>query len=72
MRTTATSGGWYYGEKTGPVSTARLKELLASGELPPRQAVWRKGSQSSGFVPAEAACGSVGEPTRLHTLEPVS
>jgi hypothetical protein len=51
-------GGWYYrchGAKVGPVSTARLRELLASGQVGPRQAVWQEGHQSLVFVPAVAA-----------------
>jgi hypothetical protein len=76
MQTLTMPGGWYYrhhGEKIGPVSAARLKELLASGELQPRQAVWQEASQSSVFVPAEAAAsGGLGTPACPPTLEPVS
>ena len=76
MRTTYTPGGWYYrhqGEKIGPISTTRLKELLASGELHPRQVVWQEESQSALFVPAEAAAsGSLGKTARPPALESIS
>jgi hypothetical protein len=53
--------GWYYrqdGEKAGPVSAVRLKELLASGLLQPRQAVWTHGGDRLLFLPAVTAAAS--------------
>jgi hypothetical protein len=50
--------GWFYnanGERCGPVSSAQLRELVASGQLRPRQAVWRQGSHGLLFVHAETA-----------------
>ena len=50
--------GWYYkkdGQTFGPVSPLELKELLASGRLQPRQAVWRQGAQAYVFVHAATA-----------------
>jgi hypothetical protein len=52
------SEGWYYkkgGETLGPVSTLELKGLLASGQLQPRQAVWKREPQAFVFVHAETA-----------------
>jgi hypothetical protein len=63
-REARSSAGWFYrqaGETCGPVSTARLKELLAAGRLQARQAVWTKDRQSLRFVPAAtAAFGAAG------------
>jgi hypothetical protein len=50
--------GWYYrmnGEQLGPVSPMRLKELVVTGQLQPRQAVWRQSPHSLLFVPATTA-----------------
>jgi len=50
--------GWFYkqGEKRfGPVSRLQLRELVMSGQLPPKQAVWKEGKQSLFFVCAETA-----------------
>src|SRR6266542_3683454 len=47
---------WYYArnkKQLGPVSTARLKELAASGELQPTDKVWKEG------IPKWVAAGSV-------------
>jgi hypothetical protein len=52
--------GWFYkrnGERCGPVSPTQLRELVASGQLRPRQAVWLQGSHSLLFVPAATAAG---------------
>jgi hypothetical protein len=57
--------GWFYkqnDERVGPISAMQLKELIASGLLQPRQAVWRQGSQSLLFVQAaKAVVGTVEE-----------
>jgi len=70
------SVGWFYkqaGEKFGPVSTERLKELLDMGLLQPRQAVWKKDSQSLHFVHAATAAGTTkGEVYQPPISEPVS
>jgi hypothetical protein len=54
--------GWYYkqdGRSAGPVSTDRLRELLTTGQLQPRQAVWKQGGHGLLFVHAvRAAWGS--------------
>jgi uncharacterized protein DUF4339 len=58
------SEGWFYkqaGVTFGPVSTERLKELLTVGLLQPRQAVWKKSSQSLLIVQATTAAFDVGE-----------
>ena len=60
LRDQRLSEGWYYkqdGQTLGPVSAGQLRELLATGRLPPRQAVWRPGSQSLRFVRAATAAG---------------
>ena len=52
--------GWFYkqaGEKFGPVSAERLKELLDAGLLQPRQAVWKQSSHSLLFIHAATAAG---------------
>ena len=57
--------GWFYrqnAERVGPISAMQLKELIASGLVEPRQAVWRQDSQSLLFVQAaNAAVGTVEE-----------
>ena len=58
MPRTAAPNGWYYrheGERLGPVSTTQLKDLLATGQLRPRQAVWQEENKSLWFVPAATA-----------------
>jgi len=56
--------GWYYrqnGETFGPIHSEQLRELLAAGQLRPRQAVWQKGSHGLLFVhAATAASGAAG------------
>ena len=45
--------GWFYkqnGEKFGPVSQLQLRELVTSGQLRPRQAVWTQDTQSLFFI----------------------
>ncbi len=67
MATTQAPDGWYYkrhGQTVGPVSDEQLRGLLTSGQLQPRQAVWRRRLQRLLFVPAEAAAGTAGEHSR--------
>jgi hypothetical protein len=50
--------GWYYkqgGQTFGPILTGQLKELLAAGQLQPRQAVWQRSGHDLRFVPAATA-----------------
>jgi hypothetical protein len=45
--------GWYYkqnGERFGPVSRLQLRELVTSGQVQPRQAVWKQSTQNLFFV----------------------
>jgi hypothetical protein len=45
--------GWFYkqnGARLGPVSRLQLRELVTSGQLQPRHAVWTQSSQSLIFV----------------------
>ena len=49
--------GWFYkqnGERLGPVSQLQLRELVASGQVQPRQAVWKQSTltalQSSNYA----------------------
>jgi hypothetical protein len=49
---------WFYkqdGKTLGPISGLRLKELVSSGELDARQAVWRSGDRTLVFVCAATA-----------------
>jgi protein phosphatase len=49
---------WYYthaGKTQGPVSSAQLRQLAASGQLAPNDLIWPDGGQQSGAVPAQAA-----------------
>jgi len=58
MRTEWPSEGWYYkqnGQTFGPVSLDQLRELLTTGQLQPRQAVLKAGTQSLLFVHAATA-----------------
>jgi len=53
MRTPSYGEGWFYkqnGEKLGPVSRLQVRELVTSGQLQPRQAVWKQGTQCLLFV----------------------
>jgi hypothetical protein len=65
------SSKWYYkqnGETFGPVSLDQLRELLTTGELLPRQAVWKVGTQSLLFVHATtAAMGTEKETIGRHS-----
>ncbi len=72
---------WFYshgdGNQVGPVSTAQLKALAASGQLRPSDLVWREGmanwvqaSQSKGIFP-EASIGSV-SPLSPRQAQPLS
>jgi hypothetical protein len=57
---------WFYkqeGRIHGPVSTATLRELLASGQLISSQPVWATNDCGLVFVRAEAAIGQ-GAPER--------
>ena len=50
--------GWFYkqnGERLGPFSGVQLKQLVSSGQLQPRQPVWREGSGRLFFVCAATA-----------------
>jgi hypothetical protein len=72
MNTTQAPDGWYYkrnGQTVGPVSAGHLQGLLASGQLQPRQAVWRHRPQRLLFVPAEAAVGTEGGHTQAPAAE---
>jgi hypothetical protein len=58
MRTAGSSDGWYYrqnGQVCGPVSAQQLQQLLTTGRLQPRQAVWIQGRQCLLFVHAATA-----------------
>jgi hypothetical protein len=49
---------WYYkqnGMTLGPISGLQLKELVSSGQLQPRQVVWRAGDRTLVFVCASRA-----------------
>jgi hypothetical protein len=53
MRRPSYGEGWYYkenGERFGPVSLLQLRELVASGQIQPRQAVWKQNAQDKFFV----------------------
>ncbi len=67
--------GWYYrqnGQAFGPIPTGQLKELLATGRLQPRQAVWQQGTHSLLFVhAATAAFGARAECCQPSPSEPV-
>ena len=66
--------GWFYkqaGERCGPVSVERLKELLAAGLLQPRQVVWQRGSDGLFFLPAATAAFGTTAPLCRPPSEPV-
>jgi GYF domain 2 len=47
--------GWFYkqnSERFGPVSSLQLREMVASGQLQPRQAVWQQSLENLFFVRA--------------------
>jgi GYF domain 2 len=49
--------GWFYkqnGERVGPISQLELRELVTSGQIQPRQAVWQQTTQDLFFVCAAA------------------
>jgi len=53
MGSPSSGEGWFYkqnGEKFGPVSRLQLRELVASGQVQPRQAVWQQSTQGQFFV----------------------
>ena len=65
--------GWYYrqdGQAFGPIPTGRLKELLAAGQLQPRQAVWQQGSHGLRFVHAATAASGTTDPRYQLPPEP--
>jgi GYF domain 2 len=50
--------GWFYkknGTTNGPVAAVTLQELLASGQIAPRQAVWMIAKHGLLFVTATTA-----------------
>ena len=58
MERPSSGEAWYYkhhGEKFGPVSRPQLRELVASGQVQPRQAVWQQSTQGLLFVWAATA-----------------
>jgi hypothetical protein len=53
MERPAYGEGWFYkqnGEKFGPVSRLQLRELVTSGQIQARQAVWKQCTQDLFFV----------------------
>jgi len=53
--------GWFYkqnGERFGPVSSGQLQELVGSGQVQPRQAVWKYGNHSLLFMHAATAASA--------------
>jgi len=65
--------GWFYkqnGARLGPVSRLQLRELVASGQLQPRQAVWKQDTQSLFFVcAATVALGSESDALDCRSVE---
>ena len=58
MTTERLSAEWYYrrdGQPVGPVSAQAIQDLLAAGQLPPRQPVWQRRPQGLVFVHAATA-----------------
>jgi GYF domain 2 len=57
--------GWFYkqnGERFGPVSRLQLRELVTSGQIQARQAVWTESTYGLVFVcAANVAFGTEGE-----------
>jgi GYF domain 2 len=57
--------GWFYkqnGKRLGPVSRLQLRELVASGQVPHRQAVWTESTYGLVFVcAANVAFGTENE-----------
>lgn len=52
-RYSESSEGWFYkrdGESVGPVSRLQLKELVTSGQVQPRQAVWQQSTEDQFIV----------------------
>ena len=50
--------GWFYkqnSERLGPVSHLQLRELVTSGQVHPRQAVWKQNALDLFFVCAASA-----------------
>jgi hypothetical protein len=67
--------GWYYkhnGQTCGPVSPEQVQEMLATGRLQPRQAVWKRDLQRLLFVHAgTVAVGATGHSHPALLTEPV-
>jgi len=67
--------GWYYkrdGQTFGPILTGQLKELLAAGQLQPRQAVWQRSGHDLRFVhAATAAFGTTASSGQPPPPEPI-
>ena len=60
--------GWFYrqnGETIGPVSQLELRELVSSGQILPRQAVWKQSIQDLFFVCAATVFDAESE-RKLH------
>jgi hypothetical protein len=65
--------GWFYkqnGERFGPVSRLQLRELVTSGQIQHRQAVWKQDTQSLFFVcAATVAFGAESEAFDSRSVE---
>jgi hypothetical protein len=64
MRAELGSQVWYYkqnGETFGPVSREQLRALVTTGQLRPRQVVWRVGDQSLLFLHASTVVSGSGD-----------
>ena len=62
------SEGWFYkqnGERVGPVSRQQLRELVTSGRIQPRQAVWQQSTQELFFAWAATVAFGTGSKARL-------
>lgn len=60
--------GWFYrqnGERVGPVSQLELRELVNSGQIQPRQAVWKQSTQDLFFVCAATVFDAESETVKL-------
>jgi hypothetical protein len=75
LRTDYASAGWYYkhnAQMCGPFPPEQLQELLTTGRLQPRQAVWRQDRQRLLFVQAgTAAVGATGHSHLASLSDPV-
>jgi len=53
MQRPSNGEGWFFkqnGERFGPVSQPQLTELITSGQIQPRQAVWKQCLEDLFFV----------------------